>query len=257
MTSEVSTSDPSFQVEFLGPKQREFQKGRLNVSVRGKKRRAEPGHVVVGAQHSAYTRRAVFYATCQTPLVRDLTQVSVRFGTSTLVLPTVSTSLLRCSSNSRFLSPGLAQQGLSRLLRPCPCDCLVTPGCLRSSCSCRQCPTPRLASTSECCVQSQLLTAAHAQRLRMIVFCKPPSCRCQRLSLRCTSCDVEASLEQGLGLSTEPLIRQARNSAWKCLKKKVKGGSSTLAPKGAHPHGSPDSPSPNLCLKVLPIEGDS
>ena len=54
--------------------------------------------------------------------------------------------------------------------------------------------TPRLANITSCRVQSQLLTAAHVQRLQENVYFNPPSCRCQRASLRCTSCELEASL---------------------------------------------------------------
>ena len=115
------------------------------------------------------------------------------------VSTTVSNSLLPCSSNRWFFSPGLIPQG-SPLTRPWHYDCSIASHLDLSDPppSCRQCPTPRLASTFECCVHSQLLTAAHVQRLRANVHFKPPSCRCQRLSLRCTSCELETSLSNCL-----------------------------------------------------------
>ena len=86
VTSEVSTSDLTKRVECLGPKQHNYRKvdATSACAARGS---AEIGHVVVGAQHSAYTRRAVLFPTFPTTLGRDLTRVSVRFGTSTLGPP--------------------------------------------------------------------------------------------------------------------------------------------------------------------------
>ena len=52
VTSVVSTPERAFKVEFLGQKQRNYQKGRRNFSVRREGRSAELGHVVVGTQHS-------------------------------------------------------------------------------------------------------------------------------------------------------------------------------------------------------------
>ena len=45
---------------------------------------------------------------------------------------------------------------------------------------------------------SQLLTGAHVQRLRLQVHFNLPSCRCQRVFLRCTSCELEVSLSNCL-----------------------------------------------------------
>ena len=182
----------------------QLPQGRRNVSVHSREERAELGDVVVGTQHSSHTRyrvrwRAVLHATFHA--YRALPDANER-PLRNINTPPPQLFQIHCCVAARIASSCHLARFI-RALRAHASMALrlfdrVTPGSLRSSSSCRQCPTPRLASTFECCVHSQLLTAAHVQRLRLKVHFNLPSCRCQRVFLRCTSCELEVSLSNCL-----------------------------------------------------------
>ena len=77
-------------------------------------------------------------------------------------------------------------------MRPWRCDCLIKS--LRDLSD----PSLRVVNVRLHRVHSQLLIAAQVQRHRANVHFNPLSCRCQRVSLRCTSCELEASLSNSL-----------------------------------------------------------
>ena len=109
MTGEIFDLAPFANVEFLGPKQHEHQREDATLRCTTRKNGAQPGRVLVGTstvctQDTRVRWKAVLHATFQTTLVRDVRQVSGRFGTATLeIIHLFQNPLLRRSSDCRFL----------------------------------------------------------------------------------------------------------------------------------------------------------
>ena len=183
MTCEVSTSDPSHGVEFLGSKQHNYRWEDADGTFHNKDGMV-PNLVVLSLvpaqcahQDTWVGWRAVLFATFQTHLKRDLAQVSVSFRNgSTRFQQHVSKSTAALQLGLQVLVTWHASSGLSALMRPWRCDSSVA-SLLNLSDPPLRVVNVRLHDLCqhfECCVHSQFLTAAHVQRLRVNVHFNPP-----------------------------------------------------------------------------------
>ena len=84
-------------------------------------------HTVTSTAYIQSTRavESSFFATFHTPLGRDLTQVSVRFRTSTVGLHKYSKFTAALQLELQVLVTWLDSSGLSALMRQVRCDCLI------------------------------------------------------------------------------------------------------------------------------------